>query len=83
MKDFIIVSDKGVVSGMDDPNKVMAMLMSAYLEVWNREVHKIDVVETAMKIVDLLQDIGNSEKDDDEMTFMEVLEYILGDDEEE
>ena len=83
MKDFIVVSEKGVVSGTDDPNKVMAMLMYAYQEVWNREVHEIDVMETAMKIMDLQQDTGKEDNDDDEMTFMEALKYILGDDEEE
>ena len=36
-----------------------------------------------MKIMDLLQDTGKEDNDDDEMTFMEALKYILGDDEEE
>ena len=54
-KDFLIVTEKGIIgSGVSDANMVLSMLLHAYLNVWNKEIGEIDILESAKKIIDML-----------------------------
>ena len=84
-KDFIIVTEKGVMSGEKDPSKILAMLMYAYLNVWNNDIGEIDVMKAGSKIVELLDEMMNEDDDEDEgeeLTFLDVLNRLLVDDED-
>lgn len=64
-KKYLIVSDEGTIGvGTGNPDDVLALLLTAYLSVWNKEIFNIDVVEVGEKIIDMMMDF---EQDDDTM----------------
>ena len=64
-KKYLIVSEEGAIGfGTENPNDVLALLLTAYLSVWNKEIFNIDVVEVGEKIIDMMMDF---EQDDDTM----------------
>lgn len=64
-KKYLIVSEEDMIGvGTENPNDVLALLLTAYLSVWNKEIFNIDVVEVGEKIIDMMMDF---EQDDDTM----------------
>ena len=98
-KEFIVIGENGMFAGgISDPSKVMAMLMLAYLEVWNKEVFPIKdynkASEVLMNAMSSLKE-EESEFDPDDVDrlinatglmpeeFFEALEYLLSDDDDD
>lgn len=80
MKDFIIVTDDGVIgAGIKEPEVILAMLLHAYLQVWNNDIYEIDIVETGKKIVDMMED---ERHDDDEPDLEHLLKMLFEEDED-
>ena len=64
-KKYLIVSEEGTIEvGTGNPDDVLALLLTAYLSVWNKEKFNIDVVKVGEKIIDMMMDF---EQDDDTM----------------
>ena len=64
-KKYLIVSEEGTIGvGIGNPDDVLALLLHAYLSVWNKEKFNIDVVKAGEKIIDMMMDF---EQDDDTM----------------
>ena len=84
-ENVIMVTDKGIIGTTKDTSMIIAMLMYAFLNVWDDNVFKIDIEEAGMKIVDLLNSMHKEEGDDDnQVTFFDLISEILnGDDTEE
>lgn len=82
MKDFIIVTEDGVMgAGIKDSNVVLAMLLHAYLQVWNNDVFEIDILETGKKIVDLMEHAEQS--DEEELDLEQLLKMLFGEDDDD
>lgn len=64
-KKYLIVSEEDtIVVGTENPDDVLALLLNAYLNVWNKEKFNIDVAKVGEKIIDMMMDF---EQDDDTM----------------
>ena len=64
-KKYLIVSEEDMIGvGTKNPDDVLALLLNAYLSVWNKEIFNIDVVKVGEKIIDMMMDF---EQDDDTM----------------
>lgn len=64
-KKYLIVSEEGTIGvGTGNSDDVLALLLNAYLSVWNKEKFNIDVVKVGEKIIDMMMDF---EQDDDTM----------------
>lgn len=82
---FVLVTDKGLMGqkGMAS-SEVMAMLLYAFLYTWNDEVHEIDILEAEEKILDLLEELGyeDSEEEVAGYGFEDVMKYLLGEEDD-
>lgn len=64
-KKYLIVGEEDMIGvGTRNPDDILALLLNAYLSVWNKEKFNIDVVKVGEKIIDMMMD---SEQDDDTM----------------
>lgn len=85
-KRFILVTDKGLMGqkGMSS-SEVMAMLLYAFLYSWNDDVHEIDILEAEEKILDLLEELGYEDSEEEEVAgygFEDVMKYLLGEEDD-
>ena len=77
-KKYLIVSEEGTIGvGIGDPDNVLALLLHAYLSVWNKEKFNIDVVKVGEKIIDMMEDFR---QDDSDIDLKDLLEILFGED---
>lgn len=68
--EFVVVTPNGIASENMDRGSTMALLLYAYLEMWNEMAsHPVDTVEAATKIMELLAEMDDDECDEFEMFF--------------
>lgn len=72
---FVLVTQNGIASKNMNRSSIMALLLYAYLEMWNEmSCYPVDIVDAATKVIELLAEMGDDEGD--------VFEMFLGNDEE-
>lgn len=77
-KEYLIVSEEGTIGvGTENPDDVLALLLTAYLSVWNKEKFNIDVVKVGEKIIDMMEDFR---QDDSDIDLNDLLEILFGED---
>ena len=77
-KEYLIVSEEGTIGvGTENPDDVLALLLTAYLSVWNKEKFNIDVVKVGEKIIDMMEDFR---QDDSDIDLKDLLEILFGED---
>lgn len=73
-KKYLIVSEEGTIEvGTGNPDDVLALLLTAYLSVWNKEKFNIDVVKVGEKIIDMMEDFRQDDSDIDLNDLLEIL----------
>ena len=77
-KKFAVVGGCGVVSNGMEPSELIATLLEAFLQTWDREVKEIDVAKAGEKVLALMGEISDGE-DDGDMTLDDALERLFGD----
>ena len=99
-KEFIVIGENGLFAGggIDDPSKVMAMLMFAFFEVWSKEVFPVKDYNKASEVLmnamsSLKEEESEFDPDDVERLinatgltpdeFFEALECLLSDDDDD
>jgi hypothetical protein len=98
-KEFIVIGENGLFAGgIDDPGKVMAMLMFAFFEVWSKEVFPVKDYNKASEV--LLNAMSSLKEEESEFNpedvkrlfnatgltpaeFFEALECLLSDDDDD
>ena len=70
----IMVTERGIAAQGMDRTEVMSMLLYAYLSIWAEENENIDIVDAAMRIIDMLSDMGEEPS---------IFDMLFGDDDEE
>lgn len=77
-KKYLIVSEEDTIGvGTGNPDEVLALLLNAYLSVWNKEKFNIDVVKVGEKIIDMMEDFR---QDDSDIDLKDLLEILFGED---
>lgn len=77
-KKYLIVSEESTIGvGTENPDDVLALLLNAYLSVWNKEKFNIDVVKVGEKIIDMMEDFR---QDDSDIDLKDLLEILFGED---
>jgi len=77
-KKYLIVSEEDtIVVGTENPDDVLALLLNAYLNVWNKEKFNIDVAKVGEKIIDMMEDFR---QDDSDIDLNDLLEILFGED---
>ena len=77
-KKYLIVSEEGTIGvGTENPDDVLALLLNAYLSVWDKEKFNIDVVKVGEKIIDMMEDF---KQDDSDIDLKDLLEILFGED---
>ena len=87
MKKFVLISEKGIMGskGME-PVEVMAMIVDAFLQMWNEEVFEIDMEKGVTSIIEAMEksmigaepDDDEDDADDDDDDDMEVVGFLSG-----
>lgn len=85
-KQFVVITDRGIMGRGMKADMVMARLLSGFLQVWNDEVFPVDVDKAGEKILAALEEMrpGDDDADEDEGDDLEsMLRYLFGDDEDD
>lgn len=84
MKELILLTEDGIVAskGMNE-NDVLALLMYAFMKVWDREKFSIDFDKAQIEILKVLEKCEVKEEPDETKSFLDVLAEMLGLDEDE
>ena len=79
---FIVLNDKGIVATGMKASEVMSLLLYAYLDMWNDECGKIDIIESADKIMEFLGSQNKDNEDDEKhsTSLDDALKYLFSDD---
>ena len=98
-KEFIVIGENGLFAGgIDDPSKVIGMLIFAFLEVWSKEVFPVNDYNKASEV--LLNAMSSLKEEESEYDpedvkrlvnatgltpaeFFEALECLLSDDDDD
>jgi len=91
MNKFVLISEKGIMGskGMETV-EVMAMIVDAFLQIWNEEVFEIDMEKGVKSIIEAMEksmtgedpedeeDDEEDEDDDDDDDMEEKIEEVVG-----
>lgn len=84
LKEFVLITDKGVVAEKQmDRDSILAKMLYGFLQFWNDQLYKINIDETADRILEVMEE---EEMDDGEEVYIdaeEILRYLFSDDEDE
>lgn len=84
LKEFVLITDKGIVAEKQmDRDSILAKMLYGFLQFWNDQLYKIDINETADRILEVMEE---EEMDDGEEAYSdaeEILRYLFGEDDEE
>ena len=72
-REFILLTEKGIVTSRISPAGAMAMLLLAYLEMWDEHCFSIDITVASEKVLELLGRM-DSEFDDVGRAIMSLFE---------
>lgn len=72
-REFILLTEKGSVISRINPARAMAMLLLAYLEMWDEHCFSIDINVASGKVIELLGRM-DSEFDDVGRAIMSLFE---------
>lgn len=53
-REFILLTEKGIVTSQVSPSEAMAMLLLAYLKMWDEHCFPIDIKVASEKVLELL-----------------------------
>lgn len=79
-KKFLLITEKGLIGTKDlDTNEALAMLLHAYLDLWDDRKFNIDVLSAAEAIVDMLPKYASGNMDNILSDLDDLLKAIFDD----
>lgn len=82
-KKFLLITEKGLIGTKDlDTNEALAMLLHAYLDLWDDRKFNIDVLSAAEAIIDMLPKYASGNNNDFLNDLNELLRALYDDDKE-
>ena len=82
-KEFILLTEKGILSKGIDKSEIPAWLLFAFLDYWSTKEFNIDINDASEKIIDMLYKMKKTKEEDGVKSFYNALMTMFNDEDEE
>ena len=82
-KEFILLTEKGILSKGIDKSDIPAWLLFAFLDYWSTKEFYIDIDDATEKIIDMLYKMKKTKEEDGVKSFCNALMTMFDDEDEE
>ena len=82
-KEFILLTEKGILSKGIDKSDIPAWLLFAFLNYWSTKEFYIDIDDATEKIIDMLYKMKKTKEEDGVKSFYNALMTMFDDEDEE
>lgn len=82
-KEFILLTEKGILSKGIDKSEIPAWLLFAFLDYWSTKEFNIDIDDASEKIIDMLYKMKKMKEEDGVKSFYNALMTMFDDEDEE